>query len=68
MHGEAGEVNMEEAEVQMQLMRNAISSEGYQLRNIFNMDETALFYRTILNRTYLLEGDDAIGNLEREQK
>ena len=59
MHGEAGEVNMEEAEVQMQLMRNAISSGGYQLQNIFNMDETALFYRTIPNRTYLLEGDDA---------
>ena len=67
MHGEAGEVSMEEAEVQMQLMRNAISSGGYQLQNIFNMDETALFYRTIPNRTYLLEGM-MLGNLEREQK
>ena len=28
-------------------------------QNIFNMDETALFYRTIPNRTYLPEGDDA---------
>lgn len=43
---------------QMKLMRNAISSGRYQLQNIFNMDETALFYRSIPNRTYLLEGDD----------
>ena len=64
MHGDAGEVNMEETGVQMQLMRNAISSGQYQLQNIFNMDETALLYRTIPNRTYLLEGDES----ERETK
>ena len=30
---------------------------GYKLENIFNMDETGLFFRTIPNRTYLMPSE-----------
>ena len=42
----------------MQVMRDAILAGGYQMQNIFNMDETALRYRSIPNRTYLVQGGD----------
>ena len=42
----------------MKVLRDAISSRGYAASNIFNMDETALFYKTTPNKTYLVpEGD-----------
>ena len=51
-------MNLEEAEKDMQVMRDAILAGGYQMQNILNMDETALLYRSIPNRIYLvLEGD-----------
>ena len=58
LHGEAADVNIEEAEREIQVLRQAIAAGGYKQDNIFNMDETALFYRAIRNRTYCLkEGD-----------
>ena len=49
LKGEAGGVNIEEAEKDMEVMRDAILAGGYQVQNIFNMDETALLYRSIPN-------------------
>lgn len=57
--GEASDVNLTMAEREIQKLCNVLSAEGYKPDCIFNMDETALFFKTILNRTYLLsnEGD-----------
>ena len=50
LHGEAGDVDMELAEQKMAAFRETL--KGYKLVNIYNMDETALFYRTVPSRTY----------------
>ena len=55
LKGEARVVNLEEAEKDMQVMRDAILAGGYQMQN---MDETALLYRFIPNRTYAVQGGD----------
>ena len=59
LYGEASEVDLTKAEVEIQKLRDVLSSKGYKPDCIFNMDETALFYKTIPNRSYLLshEGD-----------
>ena len=44
--GEAGEVNVNEAEEEMEVLRHGI--RGYKPSNIFNMDETALFYKSMI--------------------
>lgn len=49
LHGEASEVNLVEAEEKKQLMRDAILAGGFHINNIFNMDETGLFYQSIPN-------------------
>ena len=38
----------------MDKFRSAIGLMGYKPENIFNMDETGLFFRTIPNRTYIM--------------
>ena len=58
LKGEAGGVNLDEAEKDMQLMRDAVLAGGYQVQNVFNMDETALLFRSIPNRTYVVQGGD----------
>ena len=57
LHGEAGDVDMHAAEQDIDLLRNALLS--YDPSNIFNMDESGLCYRTIPNKSYVLqvEGD-----------
>ena len=61
LHGEASDVNLEEAEKAIEELRATISVGGYKVQNIFNMDETALFFRAIPStcRSYLMstEGD-----------
>ena len=55
--GEAGDVNLEEATKEIDKLKQSILAEGYEMCNIFNMDETGLFYRAIPSRTYLLDGE-----------
>jgi hypothetical protein len=43
-HGEAGSSNAETVEKERKRMQDLIRESGYELRNIFNMDETGLFY------------------------
>lgn len=59
LYGEASDVDLSKAEGEIQILRDTLSVKGYKPDCIFNMDETALFYKTIPNRTYLLsnEGD-----------
>ena len=55
--GEAAEVNFEESEVVMSHFRKRL--EGYEKEFIFNMDETALFYRALPNRSYICPASDS---------
>ena len=55
LHGEAADVDLVAAEREMHKLRTELAQ--YSISNIFNMDETGLFYRAIPNRRYLCEGD-----------
>jgi len=43
-HGEAGSARVETVERERKRMQELIKKYGYELRDIFNMDETGLFY------------------------
>lgn len=58
LHGEAGDVNLEEAEQEMSALRQRLKDGGYKEDNIFNMDETGLFYRCLPNRSYVFNATD----------
>ena len=57
LHGEAADVDLAKADKEVDRIRSAILDGKFNPNNIFNMDETALFYRTIPNRTYLVSSD-----------
>ena len=61
LHGEAAQVDLKIAEEQMEELRSQIVAKGYKHSNIFNMDETGLFYKAIPSRTY------EINNLDKRQ-
>ncbi len=50
-HGEAGSAKPTDVEAERQRIRNIISEGKYELKDIFNMDETGLFYAYV---TYLV--------------
>ena len=56
LHGEAGDICLIDAEKKMDVLRSQLSEGGYALQNIFNMDETGLFYRALPKRSYVLPG------------
>jgi cupin superfamily acireductone dioxygenase involved in methionine salvage len=43
-HGKAGSSNAETVEKERRWIQELIKKYGYELRDIFNMDETGLFY------------------------
>lgn len=43
-HGEAASADPEAVQKEKERMKGVIAKYGYQPRNIFNMDETGLFY------------------------
>jgi hypothetical protein len=43
-HGEAGSVDMQKVEVEHKQLKVLIGESGYKLKDVFNMDETGLFY------------------------
>jgi AcrR family transcriptional regulator len=55
LHGEAGEIDLKAVEPTMQILREALHE--FRSENIFNMDESALFYRAIPCRSYLMEDE-----------
>ena len=57
LHGEAADINIAAVEPEIETLRCALKE--YSPDNIFNMDETGLFFRAIPNHSYLLadEGD-----------
>lgn len=46
-HGEAGSARAETVERERKRIQELIKKYGYELRNIFNMDETGLFYGSV---------------------
>ena len=53
LHGEAGDVDLVEADKKIEVLKSDLAANGYKASNVFNMDETGVFYRTIPNRTYV---------------
>ena len=41
----------------MNEFRSSLQSKDYKVENIFNMDETGLFYRVLPNHMYLMPND-----------
>ena len=48
-YGQAGSIDQESVERERAHMREVITTSGYDLHDIFNMDETALLYAYILS-------------------
>ena len=57
LHGEAGDVDLTAVETEMELLRTKL--ESFETECIINMDESALLYRCLPNRSYVSEGGDA---------
>ena len=72
-HGEAASANAETVEKERERIQDLIAKYGYELRDIFNMDETGLFYAYVLNLSSSLASDTQIrmspnrGLTDREQ-
>ena len=49
--GEASDINLTTAEIEIQKHHDVLSFEGYKPDCILKMDETGLFFKTILHRT-----------------
>ncbi len=58
LHGEATDLDLKEAETAMLTLRRQPQNAGYQLKDIFNMDETGILYRCLPNQSYVLEVGD----------
>lgn len=67
LQGEACDVNLVESEVLMSQFRAKLEDGGYRKENIFNMDETALFYRALPNQSYICSTGTQ-GSLLKEPK
>ena len=52
LHSEAGDVDLEQAKKQMEVLRKELLEKKYDLDKIFNMDEGPLFFRAIPTKTY----------------
>lgn len=53
LYGEAGDVSYLQFEEEMAKLREQLEEQNFEPDNIFNMDETGLFYRAMPARTYL---------------
>lgn len=60
LHGQAASVDIQNAKAEMITVRNQLTR--FPIHNIFNVDETALFYRLLPRRSYVFQDEDN-GNL-----
>ena len=56
LHGEAGSADVEKAKEQMSIVRERLAK--YSAHEIYNVDETALFYKLLPRRTYVLPSEN----------
>ena len=53
VQGEAASADTEAANRFPEELRSIIEEEGYDLRQVFNVDETGLYYKRMMSRTYI---------------
>ncbi|GFV81315.1 tigger transposable element-derived protein 1-like protein [Trichonephila clavipes] len=60
MHGESASADKEAAEKYCLKFQEFIETEGYRPQQIFNCDETGLFWKRMLNRTYITKDEKSV--------
>ena len=60
MHGESASADKEEAEKYCLKFQELIETEGHRPQQIFNCDETGLFWKRIPNRTYITKDEKSV--------
>jgi hypothetical protein len=66
MSGERGDVNVESVEDWKKKLPNLC--EGYDQKDIFNMDETGLFFKDTSRKTFHFKGDDCAGGKRSKER
>ena len=66
LHGEAGDIDLEAAELEMKCFRDLLV--GYDVKNIFNMDEAGLFFRAIPSHSYYIKDSGDPRQINRGSK
>ncbi|GFS40186.1 hypothetical protein TNIN_234931 [Trichonephila inaurata madagascariensis] len=60
MHGESASADKEAIEKYCLKFQEFIETEGYRPQQIFNCDETGLFWKRILNHTYITKDEKSV--------
>ncbi|GFY11607.1 tigger transposable element-derived protein 1 [Trichonephila clavipes] len=60
MHGESASADKEAAEKYCLKFQEFIETEGYRPQQIFNCDETGLFWKRMPNRTYFTKDEKSV--------
>ena len=60
MHGESASADKEEAEKYCLKFQEFIETEGYRPQQIFNCDETGLFWKLMPNPTYITKDEKSV--------
>nr|XP_002736427.2 PREDICTED: tigger transposable element-derived protein 4-like [Saccoglossus kowalevskii] len=66
MTGESGDVNNEIVEQWKDKLPSLL--DGYEPRDIYNMDETGLFYRATMNKTLFVKGEQCRGGKKSKER
>jgi len=66
MSGERGDVNPETVNSWKEKLSTL--TEGYAPENIFNMDETGLFFKDTTKHTFYIKGEDCAGGKRSKEK
>ncbi|KAF7239066.1 Tigger transposable element-derived protein 1 [Varanus komodoensis] len=57
LHGEAASASKEAVEKYPETFRHIIEEKGYKPEQVFNIDETGLFWKKMLSRTYIMKDE-----------
>uniref|UniRef100_A0A8C5PZV7 DDE-1 domain-containing protein n=1 Tax=Leptobrachium leishanense TaxID=445787 RepID=A0A8C5PZV7_9ANUR len=57
LHGEAASADIDAAQKYPETFRHMIEEKGYKPEQVFNMDETGLFWKKMLSRTYIMKDE-----------
>lgn len=57
LHGEAASADKEAMEKYLETFRHIIEEKGYKAQQAFNVDETGLFWKKMLSRTYIMKDE-----------
>lgn len=66
IHGESGSVDMKSAATWMSSVEDII--KNYEPRNVFNADESGLFYQCLPSSTFAFKGDRCFGGKNSKQR